>query len=124
MITQIFHLLGGQVVIGNLVRVEDTASGPVLHVESPHEVMATPSENSLKGSISFVPYGSVFGVLPAIVPDKLLLSPQHLVALPMSPPEEMGREFVKASTRLEEERTRITEMLKGAQTDITKDASL
>lgn len=118
---KVLHLLGGQVIIGNVEKDEVGQNAIVTHA---YELMATPGPDSLKSNISLIPYGSLFGAMPSIVPPFLLIPMSGLVAIPVDPPTELLQAFDAAYQRSAEERLKIEQALRASQTDITKNGTL
>lgn len=98
---RIFHLLGGQVVIGECPYM----TTQVIH---PYEVFSAPNASTLKSTIALIPFGSLNGVLPSLTPEVLTLDKLQIVAS-ILPPQELQQAYAEARSRSAEERARIQE---------------
>lgn len=115
---KVIHLVGGQVVIGALIREQ-----PILVLEAPHEVFATPSPNELRASITFIPFGTLFGLVPELTPAVLQISGSNVLAV-VEPPPEFLDAYRKSVTRKPEEAAQIAASLQNSASDITRGGTL
>lgn len=123
----VLHMLGGQIVIGMVTMSEDRT----ITVDCPHEVMVTPDENTSRHHISLVPYGTGLGALPQIGPPRLVFQLNALVALPVTPHQELQEAYAKVYQRIrhptpEQEiaGAKARKALKESVFDITKGGTL
>jgi hypothetical protein len=87
----LFHLIGGQIIIGKLEA--ERTDALILH--EPFEVLASPGPRGL--AISLVPFGELFGALPP-VPE--LDITDFALARSSLVPEQMLSQYTTATTGL------------------------
>jgi len=117
---QVFHILGGQVVIGEVV----ADSKGYISVAQPYEILVAPNDSSLKTTVALVELGSLMGVMPELAPGVMQLVPLHVLAGPVTPPDHLLKEYGNARARSAEEHARIQQVLQDSQTDITRGGQL
>lgn len=115
----ICHLLGGQVVIGEVSRIDEHVI-----ISQPHEVFAVPAESSLQAVISLVPFGSIMGCVPSISLNEVRVHHTLVLATITEVDERLKDAWTKAATRSPVETASINRVLRDSKTDITKGGTL
>lgn len=97
---RIIHLVNGQTVVARIEETEveaqgDQEGGRMVVAVKPMVIFSSPGPGG-RLSVSLVPFGSLFGVLPPV--ENLVLF-DHLVMCPMfEAPEHLANEYIKATS--------------------------